>query len=87
MSLYLPSIEQIQADVKTIVEDNGTGTKLIGIALFGTNTSEACWKILKVITVQSAGSTTTTVLCAEKNGKPAPSYEHVWDDRASLQYS
>ena len=87
MKNYLPSIDQIQADTKVIIEDDGNGTKLIGTALFGSATTSAQWKILKSITSESAGITTTTILCAEKEGSPSLAYEHIWDNRASLQFS
>ena len=59
------------------LDESLAGTTYIGFAPLGSATSAATWQIKKM--VESAGVTTITFA--------GPSFNRVWDDRASLTYS
>ena len=66
------------ADYSLLLDDAGSGVTYVGMAVPGSATSSAVWKIKK-ITITGAD---LSVMWADSN----TNFDNVWDDRLGLTY-
>jgi len=59
-----------------------TVTTYIGWAEIGSTTSDAVWRIAKIVETTSGGTVTSIETWADKNQY----FDNIWDNRASLTY-